>query len=600
MKKTLLKDTFKEIKNTLSRFLGILLIVALGTAFFVGIKTTCPDMKLTGDKYYKNQNFMDFRLASTTGFTSADVASIRNIKGIKGVMPSYYLDAFTSFGTRQKAIRVISLPENSSNNNKDYINRPELIKGRLPQKSGECVIETSSIINLTLGSKIKLTLGDDSTLSDKLIKDEFTVVGIVRSPLYISKDRGTTSIGSGQVAAFMEIPESDFNLKYYNNISLTVNIDTSIKAYSKRYDNITSPIMSSLQAFADKKAIDLNKQINVKNQIGNIPSVKWYVFDRTTNSGYVEYGNAADRMDAIAQVFPVLFILVAILICFTSMSRMVEEQRQYMGTLKALGYNSLSIASKFITYAAFASILGGMLGLSIGFTVFPSILNKAYSILYTLPKLELIFDVPFAIISLVVGLLVTTLSALLVCIEELNSNAAYLMRPRSPKPGKVILLEKIKFIWKRLKFTPKVTMRNLFRYKIRFFMTMIGIGGCTALLLVGFGLNDAIRTIGDKQFGEIYTYQMSVNLKDNISLDEKNEIENALKSQSEYSSMENFLSKSLDIGFKNTEKSCNLMVPENIMDLVNYINLRDRITNKSVPLKDDGVILLKRLLKLLV
>lgn len=785
MKNTLLKDTFREIKKTRSRFIAILLIVALGTAFFVGIKTTCPDMKLTANKYYKDAHFMDFRFASTMGFNDEDISAIKAQKGITGVMPSYSVDAVATLNGKEKVLRVVSLSlGNSSSNNSDYINRPEILKGRLPEKSGECVIESNKLNNIapSIGQKIKLSSGEEVDLKDKLVDDEYTVVGIVRSPLYISKDRGTTTLGNGQVSAFIQILSKDFKLPYYNGMYVTVEMDDSIKAYSKEYDDKIASIKKPLESFANERAemhydevkseanksledkikaftesaatvnselleaqnkinegqngidngknklaqnkiqsektfsnakeqinaakvtlanaeadyeskltafnlqkkqaialgvyeaqksvfdakeaqlnavkaqldsnasdlaikeqtlnksqedalkliesnedelkkqqVELNKaksdyldrkssteqklkdaksQIeDAQAKINDIPPVKWYVLDRNSILSYVDYGSAADRMNAIAQVFPVIFILVAILICFTSMSRMVEEQRLYMGTLKALGYSKLSILSKFIIYAVLASVFGGIFGLAVGFTVFPTIINRAYSILYTLPKLNLIFDVSFAIISLVTGILVTTLSALFVCLQELNLNTAALMRPRAPKAGKVIFLERITFIWKRLKFTQKVTARNLLRYKSRFFMTILGVGGCTALLLVGFGLNDAIKTIGDKQFGEIYKQQLTVNLKDTISSEETLNIKNTLLEQSDFSSMDNFLFKSIDIGHEGTEKTCNLVVPSNKDTLKNFIALRVRTTGAKVNLTDSGVILTEKLAK---
>lgn len=783
MKKTFYKDTFREIKNTLSRFIAIVAIIALGTAFFVGIKTTCPDMKITADKYYKEKNFMDYKIVSTAGFTEEDIDTIKNTSGVKGIMPAYAYDAITKFNDKDKVIHIDSIPtENASQSNKSFINRPEIIQGRLPEKSGECVIEKNKItmVLFKIGDTIKLSSGDGNSITDTLKTDEYTVVGIINSPMYISKDRGTTTIGNGQVSAFMQIPEEDFKLQYYNRAYVTADIDSSIQAYSNDYDNKIASIKNTLdnmasrqadaryqnikndaqkayddkkkeyddsvnkankelaeaedkiniaqkeidsgkaelekssaelessvadgekqisdgkallasakadyeeklkefnsqkqaaiaagvyemqkakfdkieaqlnetkqqldseeadlekkaqqlnmmktngeaqikdkQAELDKSQSELNKSKadyeknrqdtvkklsdaknqldSAKKQINNIPEVHWYVLGRNTNPGYVDYDNAADRMDAIAQVFPVIFILVAILICFTSMSRMVEEQRTFMGISKALGYSKITIASKFLLYALFASIIGGIIGLAAGFTILPRILFSAYSILYTLPRFTLIFDVPFAAISMLVGILVTCGSALAVCLGELNSNAAALMRPRAPKAGKVIFLEKIKFIWNRLKFTQKVTARNLIRYKSRFFMTVIGIGGCTALLLVGFGLRDAIKTIGDKQFGEIYTYQMTLNLKDKTSDEDIENVENNIKKQSIYSSMEKFYYKSIDIGYKNTEKSCSLAVPENASKVNNFINLRVRGTNKKVELSDDGIVVTEKL-----
>lgn len=788
MNKTLLKDTFREIKKTFSRFLAILCIIALGTAFFVGIKTTCPDMKLTADKYFKDTQFMDFELISTVGFTKDEAVAIKkDTSDVKGVMPSYSVDAVATFGGKQKVLAISSLPANGlSDTNDDYINRPQLLKGRLPDKSGECVIEVNKITNVTpnIEDKISLSSGNDSNLSDTLKTTVYTVVGIVCSPMYISKDKGTSTLGNGQVSAYMQILDTDFKLDYYTNIFITADIKSSIQAYSTKYDDKIAKIKSKLEAFAttnadlrytqiendaqnvfnskeqeynnsvktannqlsdaqkkiadsqlqidksnsllahskvqlEKTIADSQTQINQGNsalkaamadyeakltafntqkqlaikagiydsqkavfdaeqaqlyiakqqldseqavlnqkqqlldnskaqgekqisdnykkleasqveldkaktiylqnknqteqklnaakkqlddaqsQINSIPKVTWYVLDRNTNSGYVDYGSAADRMDAIAQVFPIIFIMIAILICLTSMSRMVEEQRSYMGTVKSLGYKNSSIAIKFLLYAILASIFGGGIGLFCGFTFFPPLINNAYSILYTLPKLILIFDVPFATISFIAGILVTTLTALIVCLGELNSNASTLMRPRAPKAGKTILLERIKFIWKRLKFTQKVTARNLFRYKSRFLMTVIGVGGCTALLLVSFGLNDAISTIGNKQYGQIFTYQLSVNFKNNITSTQITDLKDTLEKQKHFSSMESLFIKSINIDYKNTEKSCSLVVPQDVSILNNFIVLRERTTQKKIALTGDGVVLSEKLATLL-
>lgn len=783
MNSTLLKDTFREIKRTIGRFLAIMFIVALGTAFFVGVKTTCPDMKLTADKYYKDNNLMDFHLVSTFGFTDEEIDTIKSLDYVKGVMPSYKLDAMAPFFNKQRVLTVSSIPiENLSDNNINYINRPNLVSGRLPEKSGECLIEINKITGVmpNIGEKIMLSSGNDTDLSEKLKTLEYTVVGIVKSPLFVSNQRGSTTIGNGQVSAFMIIPDVDFNFEYYSNVYLTVNLDKNIQIYSYEYDDKIDALKANLEDFsktrqilrynqvksdahnelsskqaeykdslksADKEFSDAQNKINQNQQklkdveiklseakldfenkisdaqakinqgqadlksaqseynlkldefnsqkqkaidagayemykeqldiaqkqldetkrqidesintlqeskqelikskadgekqisdkekelkdartqleqakidfestksnvydelnnakikldyaqekINDIPSVKWYVLDRNTNPGYVDYSNAADRMDAISKVFPVIFILVAILICLTSMGRMVEEQRQYMGTTKALGYNKSSIITKFLLYAFLASVVGNVIGLIIGFTIFPTVLNNAYSILYSMPKLILIFDMPFAIISFIVGILVTTLTALFVSLGELNSSAASLMRPRAPKAGKIIFLEKINFIWNNLKFSQKVTARNIIRYKSRFFMTVIGVGGCTALLLVGFALSDSITSIGEKQFSELYICQMSVNLKDNIAIEQKENIINVINSQQELSSMQSMLQKSIDIGFNDKEKSCYLVVPEDIKTINYYINLRDRITHKSIKLSDNAVVLSEKL-----
>lgn len=786
MKKALLKDSLREIKKTFSRFLAILAIVAISIAFFTGIKITCPDMKNTADKYYDDYQLMDFRLISTVGFNSEDIQKIRDLKQIKGVSPSYTIDAIMDAKDTSSVVRIHSLVQKEFRNGNDYINRPMLISGRLPEKSGECVIEKSGFlsVNLNIGSQIKLMSGKEGEKLDTLKTNTFTVVGIVKSPLYVSKERGSSDIGTGKISSYIMINESDYNIPVYNTVYLTAKGADVLKTYSDEYDNQIKSLKSELdklsiirtqvrfdeikadaskvlseneteynkavtetatklvdaeseikinekkisdgkieiskkidefnqtikdstiklnradeqlkageveytaklnefniskqqaistgayeaqkdyfinaenKLIATKNHLDASfselalqrKQLNTSQQtakkefsikendlkkaeaeivkaksdfekskkeandklangkqelvkakdlIDAIPEVKWHILDRNTNAGYVDYGSAADRMNAIAQVFPLIFILVAILICFTAMGRMVDEQRSYIGTVKALGYTKTSIGGKYLLYAALASIIGGIIGVAIGFSFFPSFIFNAFTALYTMPKLVLSFDVPFAIASIVVGIAVTAFSALAVCFEELHNNAAALMRPKAPKPGKIIMLERIPFIWKRLKFTHKVTARNLLRYKSRFFMTVVGVAGCTALLLVGFGLKDSIGDIGTRQFSDIYSYQMTVNLKDNIKANELLNINKTIESSNNFEDKQLIMSKSIKIGFKNAEKDCGLVIPNNKNELPKFITLRERVSKKTVVMNDNGVILTEKLARII-
>ena len=643
MGKTLFKDIFREIKKSFSRFLAILAIIAIGISFFVGIKMTCPDMKITADQYFKDNKLMDFYLVSSVGFNKEDIEAIKSVDGIKGIMPSYSIDAMIDVEDTSYVVKINSLPNTTD---ESYINRPSLILGKLPTNPGECVIEKSNFkkMNLEIGSIIKLTSGNSSNILDNVSMDEFTVVGIVQSPLYISKERGTSAIGNGKISTFMIIQESDFKLPVYNGVYITASyIDDSSAYTDEYYDNIEALRKSledlgtlrsniryeEIQSEANiivqnnenelkdakakfeifKNVMSFNKQSDTllnfataekeiqdaKDKINSLPKVTWHVLDRKMNVGYADYANAADRMDAISKVFPIIFVLVAILICFTSIGRLVDEQRTYIGTMKALGYRRRFIVLKYLTYASLASILGGIIGIFIGFTFFPAFIVNAYSSLYTLPKLILQFDTEFAILVMIAAVLVTSISAVTVCYETLIQNAASLMIAKAPKPGQVILLERIPFIWNKLKFTHKVTARNLFRYKSRFFMTVVGVAGCTALLLVGFALKDSIGAIGTKQFGEIYTYQMSVNTKDGLSQSESENISNLISAIPNYESKINLLSKSIDIGLGSKESSCNIIVPEDIKSLNDYITLNDRVSQQKYILSDNEVILTEKL-----
>ncbi len=271
----------------------------------------------------------------------------------------------------------------------------------------------------------------------------------------------------------------------------------------KELDDGKKELEDAAQEIADAKQEIADAEQEVHDSVDD---AEWYVFDREYNPYYSHYAEDCERVDAIAAVFPIFFILVAALVCCTTMTRMVEEQRTEIGTLKALGYSRFSIISQYIMYAAAASIPGGFIGLLIGFNTLPRVIFICYQSMYSQPYLISDFKWDYAAGCIITSCLCTGLSALYASRQELVSCPAQLMRPKPPRDGKRILLERIGFIWKRLKFTTKVTFRNLFRYKARLLMTVIGIAGCTALLLTGFGLRESITAIVDRQYGDIFRY----------------------------------------------------------------------------------------------
>jgi putative ABC transport system permease protein len=834
MKNALIKDTFREIKNTFGRFFSIFLIVAIGVSIFAGVKATAPDMKITADKYFDEYNFMDIRLISTMGFNDKDIEAIKKVEGLEEISPTYSMDSLVTVNNNDKVLKVLAMPSN--------INKVKLIEGRLPQGANEAVTEKGKMMNssLSLGTKVKLSSGTDKDISESLETNEFTIVGIVETPYYISTERGTTSIANGKINSFIMIPEENFKLSVFTDVLLTVKGVKELLSFEGEYDKVIKPIKDSLEAVGESReqgrfdeilaeatekingskeelreaeekqkielssalqeledarrkisdgekelknketqynktiidaeakinngykelekgegeyAISLAKFIETKKQaeqgftqaesqlsstekelfkkesevnaaklaltspglsqaekaqmeyaiktaeqqlasgkaqlsaakleleakkkelsegeatlnsareqldankvrlnsekkkledgkkkaqtefavarrkieeskidvekgqqdydkgkkesdekiaegytkiadaekeLSELEKPKWYVLDRDMNADFVGYEKAADRIDAIAEVFPVFFFIVAALVCLTTMTRMVDEQRGYIGTLKALGYSKISIASKYLLYAMFASLGGSIIGLLVGFKVFPTVIFNAYGILYTLPPVITEFNIYYAMISILAAVLATTAAAWFSCYKELMIMPSVLMRPKAPKAGKRILLERITFIWSRLNFTQKVSARNLFRYKKRFFMTVLGIGGCTALLLAGFGLKDSILDMVSKQFNELYQYDMLIGLKEHKTIDISKEIR-----ISDYMLIRE---QSIDIGTEKDEESVTLFVPEDKNKLQEFIILRDRASKDKVVLEDDGVLLTEKVAKLL-
>lgn len=329
-----------------------------------------------------------------------------------------------------------------------------------------------------------------------------------------------------------------------------------------------------------------------------IDDAKWYVFDRDFNPSYSSYAEDCDRVDAIADVFPVFFILVAALVCCTTMTRMVEEQRTQTGTLKALGYSRYSIISQYILYALAASIPGAFIGLFIGFNSLTPIIFKCYQTMYSQPYLINPFRWDYAAGCTVVACLCTGLSALYASRLELVSCPAQLMRPKPPKNGKRILLERVVFIWKRLKFTTKVTFRNLFRYKARLLMTVIGIAGCTALLLAGYGLQYSITSIVDKQYGDIFKYDAIVAVDKDADDDDYAEILDECFSDGIASDKMIAFQETVDIKSSSEELETYLFVPDDPSELESFIDLHERKSRERISL-GDGVVLGEKLARLL-
>lgn len=273
------------------------------------------------------------------------------------------------------------------------------------------------------------------------------------------------------------------------------------------------------------KEIDEGKEEirEAEEELNNLATPDYQSFDRSDNMGYLEYKDNADRLSVIAKVFPVFFFLIAIFISFTTMTRMVDEEREYIGIMKAMGYKNRYILIKFIVYAAIATIIGSVLGLVIGYTLFPKLIFYAYSSLYNFPDVLLQQYTFYTIVALIFAFVSTVGASLLAVRYSLRSNAARLLQPKPPKKGSRIWLERISFIWERLSFNYKITFRNVFRYKSRMLMTILGIAGSTGLILTGFGISDSVGDIPDIQYGEVNQFQAYVALNPNINSEELEE-----------------------------------------------------------------------------
>ncbi len=923
MKKSYLRSVFRTIRGTFSRFLAIFAIVALGVGFLAGLLSSPDDMRLSADRYYDDTGLYDLRVLSTLGLTEEDLDAVRGIEGVKEVLPVKDTDLLllSSQGDSYTA-RIHTLPGDDSVS----VNTPQLISGRMPEKSGECVVvATPSLVGDKdwIGEKLTVDREEAEEETRDSLPSSLTVVGTVKSSLYLSMEREHTTVGAGTLGLIAYTLPETFSYDYYTGFYLTGEGCEELSAFSDAYEDRTEALKESLDSLGeersrlryeeiigeaeeelskaqkeldDKKAeaekelsdgekeledgrkelsdseqrlrdakaqidsgeqelanqrasynaqiaasqqqldegyaqlksyedalqegltkieqaqaqidagyealdkgdhqllaakeeldkteaqllalengkqalwqaaaalnipvtdtsdagalalIDtlsslseeaaapfaalkegllalaaqgqdtvsarvqleagkaeyeknlqaakqareeldeqqkaLNEQAapvleqqkalkeqrekldrskaqlqqamasarlefyqaeeelndaraqyndglaklnegrkelesaekeledgraqfheevedaeeelrDARAKIRDIEEGQWHLFTRSSNAGFSSYASNADKIAAIASVFPVFFFLVAALVVLTTMTRMVEEQRLQIGTLKALGYSSGAIAFQYLFYAALGSVLGSVIGLLIGCRLFPYIIINAYNIMYDIPAAFTPFWPSYCLLSSLLMTLCALLSTLLACWSELRSSPAALMLPKAPKAGKRIFLEYITPLWERLKFTQKVTARNLIRYKKRFFMTVIGISGCTALLVTGFGIKDSISPIVSLQYEELNRYQLMVVLKSEEALSGR-EFKSIMGSKEEIEGSLPVMQNEGQVIPRrgDPEDSVSIFVPSDSALLPDYFTFRHRGDRSLIPFDENQVVVTEKL-----
>lgn len=905
MTKSLLKNTFREIKNSKARFISIMAIIALGVGFFAGIKATVPSMYNLAESYYNEQNLMDYRLVSTVGFDEDDIKAVEKTEGVSFVMPSYFSDAQLSAESGGNVVRLIAVPKKYNGNAE--LNSLVLKEGRMPKKPNEILVEHDSMsgTRYKIGDKITLSKkAGDSDLTEQLNCLEYTVVGLVNSPLYISYERGTTNIGNGKISEYMYIGQDCFKTERYTELYVKADFSEKYSAFSNDYeknsetfaktlektanaqcevfnkdviekskdeledtkneysdkkskaekqlddakdkineskkefdekisaaqneldsaktqiesgrnelesskneyyskiayaeneiskqetqlknaeneynksksdfdsqitsaqneinngkaeyetaynefkntqepqllagieqaqlavdslkaaiavetnpdvqsilnaqleqaqqtlDNIslqysqaisqfeeTESTLNSAQAELDLKKSEFQQQLdltlaqiengkdalkngkseletqkrdgynklaeaenslnsaqsqydnglkeletqktdgqqklddaqkeydkekskadkkfaeaeeeinNAQEKLDKISSPEWYVFTRDDNPGYSSFSQNADRLDAVASVFPVFFLLVAVLVCVTTMTRLIEEKRTEIATFKALGYSNISIVAKFVIYALIAAIIGSVIGTVIGVCTLPFIIFNAYKIMYYIGDISLVLNVASIVLGIAAAVLCTTVVSVVVCMRSLSHKPAEAMRPKAPKPGKRILLEYITPLWNRFSFTAKLTARNLFRYKSRLCMTVIGVAGCTALIVAAFGLLNSFDPLTKDQFETIYKYDAVIVPKESGTQEELDYLISEVENKENVS---NFMLTSqedatVEFNGKIKNESTYLTVVQNSEKLNSTISLHTRTGNEELALTDNGVLINEKL-----
>ena len=669
MRKAVFKDFIRNIKGSLGRFFAIMAIVAIGVAFFAGVTASSGDMKYSSDSYYDEYNMNDIRILSSIGFTSQDIEAVSKVSGVKAVYKTNTQDVLVDYDGRENVAHISGIPVGKASDDDSYINQLRIKEGRLPQNDKECVVKYEDTRkSMQVGDVISFKSGTEDDINDTFKDTEYTVVGIVYTPCYVSYDLGSSGIGNGHINYCIYVGDDEFKNNYYTECYAVIDGAKDMDTYSDEYKKLIDKHADDIKAIS-KERLDIRKQTvideytrakadkkeelletikkNVEDSITEqyqayypgmdvssmiAPYVKtayekavaqfdfdavnaeydkkmnetladsdsweWYVLTRESSYSFRDYESSANRMKAIATVFPLFFIIVAGLVCLTTMTRMVEEERGIIGTYKALGYGKATIALKYVIYAFLASLTGAVIGCAAGLRLFPYIIYESWNIIYQMPAIKYASHTILSVVAVASLILVTLIATLYSCYNELSEVPSALMRPKAPKNGKKILLEHT-FIWKHLSFTKKVTMRNIFLYKKRFFMTVIGIAGCGALITAGFGIKDSVQSIIDNQYGQIIHYDNILVFNKNADSDARNNLSDKISSDEYYKSslMDYAYTAEVKIPGSSDDYSTEITVVNDTSAYMDYVTFRTRRSKKTIELDDSGVIISEKLAK---
>lgn len=626
MTKVYLKMLFREIRHSKARFISIMLIIFMGVAFYTGIRASGPDMLQAATNYYAKQRLATQTVQSTAGITPAD------LKILKQHDHNLTWQATKSVDINQlnnnRVVRVAEIPTHQR------LNRVKVVSGRLPKRANEIVLDQQA---RTLQPRLRLggtyRIATTKGFNRQFTRRQFKIVGFVNSPRYLeTTDRGVTTVGKGTLDYFALVKPGTLKQSLYSRVDVAFDnlkgVTPYTAAYNRRSKTNTAKLKHWFRPQAAKRQQQLQRQarqqlapeqqkVNLLRQqfpssspilqqaqtrikqaqakIATIDQPNYLVTGRSANPGYSEYHENTQRVVALSTVFPLFFIAIAALICLTTMTRMVAELRIQMGTLKALGYSNAAIGSEFLFYGGLASLIGTLLGVAFGVNFFPQFIAQAYGNMYNLPAIHVQYIWSDILIALVIALACTIGSALVALRVDLTSLPATLMLPKAPKAGKTLWLEHWHTLWNRLSFNHKVTLRNLFRYKQRLLMTVLGIAGCMAMMITGFGLKDSIGDISVKQFNQLWHYDAIVVRTGRQTAAQQQ----ALHHEALY--RDDLVLKQSQVTVQKAgvaNQTASLSVPQHPDRLKQFVVLRDRKTHRRQALGNHGAIIDEKLAKL--
>lgn len=590
MKTKLLKHIFMKIKDNYKRFLSLICMAFLGVGFYAGIQSSSPDMLKTLDNFYDENNVYDISVISNVGLTEDDLLKLSKIKNVELAINIQEKDTYLEIEENNYVVKLI---EYNSQMNNVYIK-----EGRLPKNNNEVSVDNALLENNNL------KLGDSITIDGK----KYSIVGNVISPLYFSAERPNSNLGSGKVDYYIYVYNGSLDLEAYSNIYITVKGAKKYLTNSDSYKKLINNVKKDIDLIKDKQQdirydelysdiIETSEMYGISIDESKFIKPKWYIYDRLDNTSYKELINASDNLKKIGNIFPIIFFAISVLVSLISMMRMIEEDRVENGTLKSLGYNSFHITLKYVIYSLLATTIGSSIGAIFGSYMIPNVIWNIYKKIFFIPKFIYLLKSDYNALGLWICILCICGTSVIVCIKNLREVPANLMRPKAPKSGKKILLERINFIWKKLKFSDKITIRNIFRYKSRVITTVLGIAGCTALILAGFGLKDSIKDVTDFQFNNIIKYDKLLMTNESIN---QIDIEKELLNDDKVENFTNVNTQNIKVLFNDEEQEVTMITPDDFNSISKSISLIDLKTNNIIDnISDNSCIISEKTAKLL-
>lgn len=590
MKTKLLKHIFMKIKDNYKRFLSLICMAFLGVGFYAGIQSSSPDMLKTLDNFYDENNVYDISVISNVGLTEDDLLKLSKIKNVELAINIQEKDTYLEIEENNYVVKLI---EYNSQMNNVYIK-----EGRLPKNNNEVSVDNALLENNNL------KLGDNITIDGK----KYSIVGNVISPLYFSAERPNSNLGSGKVDYYIYVYNGSLDLEAYSNIYITVKGAKKYLTNSDSYKKLINNVKKDIDLIKDKQQdirydelysdiIETSEMYDISIDESKFIKPKWYIYDRLDNTSYKELINASDNLKKIGNIFPIIFFAISVLVSLISMMRMIEEDRVENGTLKSLGYNSFHITLKYVIYSLLATTIGSSVGAIFGSYMIPSVIWNIYKKIFFIPKFIYLLKSDYNALGLWICILCICGTSVIVCIKNLREVPANLMRPKAPKSGKKILLERINFIWKKLKFSDKITIRNIFRYKSRVITTVLGIAGCTSLILAGFGLKDSIKDVTDFQFNNIIKYDKLLMTNESIN---QIDIEKELLNDDKVENFTNVNTQNIKVLFNDEEQEVTMITPDDFNSISKSISLIDLKTNNIIDnISDNSCIISEKTAKLL-